>query len=168
MFHKLYTMKKDFYIILICLLLFASGCSNQKKVTVVSPDGSISFEIMASGKSQDRSVANFSLTAGSKQVLLPSSLDLKMKNIISGNKFRIVGTSSETINTSWINNFGERKVVPDNYNQTMIFLESEDLKINLICRAYNEGVAFAYEFPKQEGIDSVVITDEKITFRFPG
>jgi len=160
-------MKKGIYIISVSLLFSAYSCSDQEKVTLVSPDGEISFEIMAPKKNADRSVAHFLLTSGKKSVLLPSSLDLKMKNIVSGDNFRITGTSTETISTNWINNFGERKYVPDNYNQTTIFLKRENIKINLICRAYNEGVAFAYQFPQQEGLDSVVITDEKITFRFP-
>jgi alpha-glucosidase len=48
---------------------------------------------------------------------------------------------NETISRQWINNFGERKEVPDIYNQVKIYFENNGLKINLICRAYNEGIA---------------------------
>ena len=46
-------------------------------------------------------------------------------------------------------------------------MEIKSLNINLICRVYNEGIAFAYEFPQQKGLDSVTINEEKITYRFP-
>jgi len=45
-------------------------------------------------------------------------------------------------------------------------MENNGIRFNLICRAYNEGVAFSYEFPEQKGLDSLIITDEKIVFRF--
>jgi alpha-glucosidase len=57
--------------------------------------------------------------------------------------------------------------VPDNYNELKLYLESPDSKINLICRAYDEGAAFAWELPEQSGLDSAVITSENILFRFP-
>ncbi|OFY73880.1 MAG: alpha-glucosidase, partial [Bacteroidetes bacterium RBG_19FT_COMBO_42_7] len=82
--------------------------------------------------------------------------DLKVKNVVR-----------ESVENQWTNNFGERKEVPDNYNQAKIFLENNDLKINLICRTYDEGVAFSYEFPVQNERDSVTITNETITFSFP-
>jgi alpha-glucosidase len=161
-------MKREIITItFISALLSVSGCMSQNKVSVVSPDGTNRLEILSSVNSSDNSVVHFSVKAGSKTVLLQSSLDLKMIPVGANRKFKITGSLNETINTSWVNHFGERKDVPDNYNQTRIFLESENLKINIICRAYNEGVAFAYELPEQEGMDSVVITDEKITYRFP-
>ncbi|MBW6501017.1 MAG: glycoside hydrolase family 97 N-terminal domain-containing protein, partial [Bacteroidales bacterium] len=46
-------------------------------------------------------------------------------------------------------------------------LESGENRLNLICRVYNEGAAFAWEIPGQQGLESVVIADENISFRFP-
>jgi alpha-glucosidase len=59
-----------------------------------------------------------------------------------------------------------RKAKPDNYNQLKIFMENNDLMLNLICRAYNEGIALCYEFPEQNGMDSLTIKDENISFNF--
>ena len=148
-------------------VMMITACSFQKKVAINSPDGMISFEIVPASNGSEYSIAQFSLTSGSKKVLLPSSLYLNMKAINVKNKFKIISTENETITKKWINTFGEKKDVPDNYNQVKIFLESADLNINLVCRVYNEGVAFAYEFPEQGRRDSVTIKDEKILFRFP-
>lgn len=40
--------------------------------------------------------------------------------------------------------------------------------INLVVRAFNDGVAFRYEFPEQEGWNSYVMYDEKTQFRLNG
>ena len=41
-------------------------------------------------------------------------------------------------------------------------------KINLIVRAYNDGLAFRYEFPEQLGWKTFTLTDEQTTFRLTG
>ena len=49
-----------------------------------------------------------------------------MKEIEIKHNFKITGTEPKGLIISWINNFGERKVVPDSYNQTTIFLERKN------------------------------------------
>jgi len=161
-------MRREIFITMLTVAVIASGCSLKKKTEVVSPDGSIKLEIFQSDKDSTISIAGFSLSSGGRQILLPSDLDLAIKNPGGFAKLKIAGTSALTADTTWINPFGERREVPDKYNQTTIYLESSTLKVNLICRAYNEGVAIAYEFPEQPGIDSIIISDERFTFRFPG
>jgi alpha-glucosidase len=38
--------------------------------------------------------------------------------------------------------------------------------LNLICRAYDEGIALCYELPEQNRMDSLTIKDENISFNF--
>jgi len=151
---------------LLTVVLLTLSCSNQKKIRIYSPDGKIKFTLFPVTDGSDQGIAGFSLSSGNKRVLLPSTLIISSKKIGLNNKFSFLKVERQSVTNQWINDFGERKEVPDNYNQVTIFLESTDLKINIICRAYNEGVAFAYEFPEQQGTDSITITDEKILFRF--
>lgn len=159
-------MKKEVLITIFTTVLIIVGCSLQKKVEVISPDGIIRLEIKQSDKKSGNSLVGFSLSTGGRTVLLPSNLDLIIKKYDGIARFKISGTTAITEDTVWINPFGERKEIPDKYNQTTISLESTTLKINLICRVYNEGIAIAYEFPEQTGIDSIEITDERFAFRF--
>ncbi|MBK7626972.1 MAG: glycoside hydrolase family 97 N-terminal domain-containing protein [Bacteroidales bacterium] len=159
-------MKKEILTIFIAVII-ASGCSFQKKVDVYSPDGTIKIQIKQSDNNTVNSLVGFSVSSGGRTILLPSNLDIVLKNHDDISGFRITGTSTMKSDTIWINPFGERREVPDSYNQTTIYLESSSLKLNLICRAYNEGVAIAYVFPEQPGIDSIEIADERFTFRFP-
>jgi alpha-glucosidase len=153
--------------LLLAFVIMATGCSSRKKIDIFSPDGNIRLIIISASNSPDHEIAGFSVYSGVKKVLLPSSLMIGSKTIDLNNKFKITGIERQSINNRWTNNFGERKEIPDNYNFGKIFLEYSDTKINLILRVYNEGVAFAYEFPKQQGKDSIIITDEKIIYRFP-
>jgi alpha-glucosidase len=153
--------------LLLAFVIMATGCSSRKKIDIFSPDGNIRLIIISASNSPDHEIAGFSVYSGIKKVLLPSSLMIGSKTIDLNNKFKITGIERQSINNRWTNNFGERKEIPDNYNFGKIFLEYSDTKINLILRVYNEGVAFAYEFPKQQGKDSIIITDEKIIYRFP-
>jgi alpha-glucosidase len=159
-------MKRKIFLSLLLVIAGLSGCSTTDKVIITSPDGTLKLEIASPSNDSDNSVALFSLTSGGREVLLPSSIGLTTDKIKSNYSFKITGTSSETTNTSWINPLGEKREIPEIYNQTTIFLEGPGLKMTLICRAYNEGVAIAYEFPEQAGLDSLVITDESIILRF--
>lgn len=154
-------------IILWPILLFASlSCSDQKKIIVTSPDGNLKFTLISEFDKGNDGWPAFTLEAGNKKILLPSFIQLNTEINFKENDFDVLKIENESVNNKWLNNFGERKEVPDNYNQVKIFMANNDLKFNMICRAYNEGVAFAWEFPEQNGMDSLTIKDEKITFSF--
>ncbi|HLP01998.1 MAG TPA: glycoside hydrolase family 97 catalytic domain-containing protein, partial [Opitutaceae bacterium] len=72
--------------------------------------------------------------------------------------------------SSWENAFGARRVVPDHYRELKLELaESADAshRLNLIVRAYDNGVALRYEIPAQPGLETYVVTDELTEFVFP-
>jgi alpha-glucosidase len=60
--------------------------------------------------------------------------------------------------------------VHDTYKQVTIPLEqtSTKRKVDIVVRAFNEGVAFRYEFPPQDGWRSFDLTDENTTFNLNG
>lgn len=155
--------------ILLCLasLIYISGCSLRHDVKTSSPDGKINLVIHSSSDFPGNTIAGFSVNAWNKKIILNSAIKLNLESINLKKEFKIVRTEEEVVTNTWINNFGERKEIPNNYRSKKIFLESSELKINIICRVYNEGVAIAYEFPEQVGINSVTITDEEFLFRFP-
>ena len=157
---------KTRFILLFLLLLSALSCSDQKKIIVTSPDGNLKFTLISEFDKGNDGWPAFTLEAGNKKILLPSFIQLNTEINFKENDFDVLKIENESVNNKWLNNFGERKEVPDNYNQVKIFMANNDLKFNMICRAYNEGVAFAWEFPEQNGMDSLTIKDEKITFSF--
>ena len=148
----------------VLLVPIAVCCSEIKPVTVESPDGNLRFTVYSETENRN---TGFILERGETKIFLPSSLYLTTSPALNREKITIVKIEEKSFKGSWINNFGERKEVPDNYNQVTVRMRNNDFRFNLICRAYNEGVAFAYEFPEQDGLDSLIIKDERAVFRFP-
>ena len=66
---------------------------------------------------------------------------------------------------------GKNKKVRDQFREAIIKLKentSPFRKINLVVRVFNDGLAFRYEFPKQESWSSYSLTDENTSFGFVG
>ena len=148
----------------ILVLLLTVTCSQQREIIILSPDGKNKLTIIPGYEQDGRKCPAFTLETGNRKVLLPSRILLTTTGNLFESDFKVNNVVRESVENQWTNNFGERKEVPDNYNQAKIFLENNDLKINLICRSCDEGVAFSWEFPEQDGLDSITIKDEKITF----
>lgn len=143
------------------------SCSFNKIADVISPDGRNKFVFSIEPGLTPQHIASFYLEVGGKKILLPSSLEIDLKENPLKKNLKITGTETISNDKTWLNSFGERREITDKYNEIKILLENDEILINLICRAYNEGIAFAYEIPEQPGMDSVTITGEKITFNFP-
>lgn len=160
--------KKLFAGLALFLVLSAAGCNENKKVILISPDGNNRLTIYASLKEGDRALPAIALENGNKQVLLPSLISISAGGASDINYLKIISVKRESFSNTWINEFGERREIPDNYNQVSIDLENKKIRIKLICRAYDEGIAFSFEFPRQEGFDSLKISDESVLYRFTG
>ncbi len=144
-------------------LALISGCNKANNISVISPDKELKLILIPA---REDGLPGIILETGRKNEILRAEIELDCLPKKDISECRVVRSEKKTISNTWINNFGERREVPENYNQVKLFLESNAIKVNLIIRAYNEGVAFAYEFPVQEGLDSLTIKDEKILYRF--
>jgi alpha-glucosidase len=160
-------MKKSAILFVLISVLLISGCTSVNRTEILSPDGNIRLSVIFEPSKDNPAELSFSVFSGGRTVLLPSSVKIISPGLNFDN-LKVTGIKKETFSGSWTDNFGARKIVPENYNEVIVFLDGGNFKTRLICRVYNEGVAFAYEFPEQKGRDSVIITDEKFLFRFPG
>lgn len=109
---------------------------------------------------------HYEITFQGRKVILPSSFQVTMNKEQQSLSYKILKTERTKVNNSWTNNMGERRQIPDNYNQLSFSLKRGEENLNLICRVYNEGVAFAYEIPQNGKRDSVEIVSEDFSFRF--
>ncbi len=154
--------------VLLILLLASVSCSGEKKLVITSPDGKVKLTLIPEYECGNVILPAITVDVLDRQIISPSLINISAdENVFEGNELKVMDIERESVTNNWINNFGERKEIPDNYNQLKVYMENNDLKINLICRAYNEGVAFSYEFPGQNERDSVTITNETIAFSFP-
>ena len=78
-------------------------------------------------------------------------------------------TKHKTQNGSWEPVVGSKSSYPDSYNEFEVQLrETSDAgrRLNFTFRAYDEGVAFRYTIPQQQGIDEIEIRSEDTKFQF--
>lgn len=88
-----------------------------------------------------------------------------------GRNVRLLSVRASQTDTTWKPLYGERDEIPDQYRQLKLELQESDaphLKFNLILRAYDEGIAFRYEIPRQDSLDTIRIDRELTAFNFPG
>lgn len=148
--------------ILFLTILFL-GCQNPAHdIEVTSPNGKNTFTLVQ--QSNNDAIA-FSIKYGERQVLSPSSLELTSNDIDFTGKVTVLGTEDALVRNEWHSNFSELSQIPDNYNQLKVFLKVGDSKLNLVCRAYDEGIALAYEIPEQNNLSQIGL-DEKIHYNF--
>ena len=156
-------MKK--HLILATLLLSISiGYSQKNKnaYEVKSPDGQnkINFEIV-------NSAPKYAVFHGKIEVITPSDMGFLLKNSDLSKNFEITKVENTTFDETWTQVWGEKKIIRNHCNQLVVKLQQknkEKTKLEIQFRAYDDGVAFRYVYPKQATKDSIFIMDEKTTF----
>ncbi len=136
-----------------------SGIQKPDSIQVSSPDGTKIFKLI------DSNTIRFSISNNDQEIVLPSDLTLISKELDFEGKLSVLKTEKTSIRQEWNADFAELRTIPDNYNQLKIYLKKGKVHVNLICRAYNEGVAFSYEIPKQKGISEIGL-EENISYNF--
>jgi len=134
-----------------------------KTVTVSSPDNKITISV------NDDNQPSYQVNFNDETIITPSKLGMLFKNShgFSGG-FKITSVSNNQVDSSWQLPWGERKNVADKHNELLLtFTTSRDSanEYKVRFRAFNDGIGFRYEVPKQKGLnDTVEITDELTEF----
>ena len=144
------------------LLLFAfSGSCFAQTATLQSPNGNIKITI-----SDELTTPSYSIDFKNKPVINHSALGFKFKQqapFSEGSK--ITHTQKNTQNTQWQQPWGERQIVTDNHNEVAVtFKKPQGGVFTVKFRAFNNGVGFRYEVPKQPGFENIEITKELTEF----
>ncbi|MDF9797479.1 hypothetical protein OKW21_002742 [Catalinimonas alkaloidigena] len=84
------------------------------------------------------------------------------------NGFEIIGTYLSSLDETWEMPWGEQRSVRNHYNElkvSLIEVNALQRELHIYFRVYDDGVAFRYYFPKQEGVDDLIIMDEHTEFK---
>ncbi len=141
------------------------------QVEVVSPDGHVSLLLEVKEFEGVAGRPLYGVKYRSKTVIRPSRLGLQLQSGSLAYGFSIVSVERSKVDTSWKPVYGERNTIRDNYQQAVVQLRQQappQLTLQLVLRAYDEGVAFCYVLPKQPGLAEASILNEKTEFRLPG
>lgn len=137
------------------------------EITLKSPNGLLSVSAGTSGP--DQSLA-YTVRYKDQIVLASSPLGLQLQDgTVLGQNMRLVSSREKEIRKTWQPLYGEKNKIPDHYREATILLQQNKapyLRMNLIIRAYDEGIALRYEIPKQDGMDEATIEKELTAFTF--
>ena len=141
--------------------LLVSIVVNSQNVQSVSKDISLDFKLSKTGQ------PTYSVTYKGKKVVLESTLGLKLKDKRNlDSNFEIDSVKNSTFNESWQPVLGEQATIRNQYNELLIALHQQEnnIKLNIIFRVFDHGIAFRYDFPTQKELNYFIIADELSQF----
>ena len=130
---------------------------------VKSPSSIIAVDFKLTASGQPAYAVNYN----NKGVIAESTLGivLKDKKALTTN-FEIANVKNSSFNESWKPVLGEQSIIVNHYNELFIELVQKEtnIKLNLVFRVFDEGLAFRYDFPSQKDLNYFVIADEVSQF----
>jgi len=147
--------------VLLALLIPWSVATTQ--VRVASPNGRNQVEIgTRDGKLYYR------VQRDGRPLLTPSLLGFQFRGQPPlRDSLRIVDSTRSTYDTTWTQPWGEVRRVRDHHNELKVSVEetsAPNRKFTVAVRAFNDGVAFRYEFPAQASLADFQMMDELTEF----
>lgn len=148
-------MKKVLSLLATAALL--SACSDTPSVS--SPDGSIKVDV-----SRDGSSLSYAVTVGGDTLIAPSRLGFDADGLTPAADSKMTVKHS-SFDQTWTQPWGENKEIRNHYNEVAVTLTDAALEYTVRVRAFDDGVAFRYEWNLVSG-DSVIVRDELTEFAF--
>ncbi len=160
------------YLITCLSIAFGFGISTfatAQEVQVQSPNKNISVELLCDGGCETGNWYLSVTKAGAEETVLIPRIDLGLirsdQSFTNNLKFLKAGKQKK-ITDQYTAVHGKSKERNNTANEVVAFFEnSEKAKINLIIRAYNDGLAFQYAFPEKSG--SYKVMDELTAYHIP-
>jgi alpha-glucosidase len=157
-------MKKLPVILLLCF--YCTCLFSQKTVKLLSPDGNLQFVFKLTKTSP-----SYDITYKGKAVLAGAEMGLRFaeegifKNDLKAGE--IITRDGEEKYSLII---GKASNIQEKYRELVIPLEQTKApfrKVNIIVRAFNDGIAFRYEFPQQNNFTAFTLAAENSSFPIP-
>ncbi|RTY73199.1 glycoside hydrolase family 97 protein [Flavobacterium sp. LS1R10] len=148
-----------YFFSLFLLFMFSFGHAQ----TVQSPSGTIALNFKLAGNGQPAYSVNYK----NKAVVLESLLGIKLKEKPDlDTNFEILTSKTSSFSESWKPVLGEQTSIQNQYNELNVSLINKEtkVKINIIFKVFDEGVAFRYDFPRQAELNYFIISDEVTQF----
>ncbi|MCM1348644.1 MAG: glycoside hydrolase family 97 protein [Firmicutes bacterium] len=151
---------KNYLVFLPVALLALGSCSKDTQLTkVTSPDNRISLEL-----TRDGSQLSYSVSIDGEQIINPSALGFTAEGLIPSPTAKME-VSKTSFDETWAQPWGENKEIRNHYNEMALTLTDSALTYTVRVRAFNDGVAFRYEWDAA-GRDSITVMDELTEFAF--
>tara|TARA_B100000809_G_scaffold266423_1_gene329082 strand:- start:6190 stop:8187 length:1998 start_codon:yes stop_codon:yes gene_type:complete len=155
-------------IIFQCFFFLAFICTStteieaQKSVNSPANTNRVSFKLV-------HGMPMYSVAHNKTKIVDWSRLGLEFTHYPSlGSNLVLIDSKNSSFDETWIQPWGEEKLIRNNYNQLEVTLQEQSSKIQfkITFKVFEDGVAFRYTMPKQKGIAEIEITDELSEFNF--
>lgn len=143
------------------LALLGIGCTSQT-TTIKSPDENISVTV-----GQENGVPCYKLILANDTLIQNSNLGLQFTHLDASKNFKLESITTSKTDTLWETVWGEDQFIQEKSNNIKLNFqqtESPNLKLQIEFRIFNDGIGFRYNFPEQQGIDSLLLINEKTQF----
>jgi len=152
------------------LVLIITGITTLTAQTIQSPNGKVRVGLKSRSASNSGSwylTVSYEGDGKVTEVIPEISLGLKRSDQDFSEQLKLLKTGKQRlINEQYIALHGKKSERSNSANETTFSFENASKsKINLVVRAYNDGLAFKYEFPGKGG--SYVIEDELTSYSIP-
>jgi glucan 1,4-alpha-glucosidase len=150
--------------LLILLLFIASGSYADDTLTLLSPNHIIAVKIFHQPDGQ----LKYGVYYKQNFFIKPSGLGMRLsKPELLLNKFDIVQTANKDFDETWKPVWGEVSAIRNHYRELTLQLKDKSgsgVLVNIIFRAFDDGIGFRYEFPQQEKLNHFVVAGEATQF----
>jgi len=147
-------------------LYFTAAPVAQKNISLSSPDGNISYSFGLDTKTPYYSISY------KKNVLVDRSpIGLEFDNGSFQQSLQVLKSLRRDTTEVYELVVGKTSKVTTRYRELLISLqekESQHRQVNLRVRAFNDGIAFRYEFPAQKNRGDITLLEENTGFRMNG
>jgi alpha-glucosidase len=165
--------------VLFALILAAGACGPAKDAAagaplgVSSPDGTLTIALSIASKPQPYLPGErlyYRVAYKGAPVLADSPLGLDLLGAPALDRdLEVLGVEKRSNGSVWENAFGAQRTVPDKYNEIVVSLRERNeprRRLDVVLRAYDEGVAFRYVLPAQDALSEFTLASENTGFCF--
>ena len=143
---------KTFSVYAAALALLCSSCGESgHELSVKSPDGKIEVKLATD------SLLTYSVAVDGLELISPSRLGFDAEGLTPAADAKLSVTHSD-FDETWTQPWGENKEIRNHYKEMAVTLTDSVLAFTVRVRAFDDGVAFRYEW-EASGRDSVTVMD---------
>ena len=159
------TEKKKLLVLCVALFCFIA-VSAQQRMSVSSPDGKLRFSLKVTSES-----VSYDIDYRKQPLITNSLLGFSFDSGEFGRNLKAGKVQRKKIDETYKLIVGKTSSVRSRCNEMTVPMQERSDSgrlINLVVRAFDDGIAFRYEFPEQKAWDSYVMYDERTQFNLQG
>lgn len=146
----------------LALAAFAAFAEPASQASVESPGGILKVTLQVDG-----GTARYRVERLGDTVVEDSKLGFELRDGRLDRDFELVGTTRRSVDETWEQPWGERRLTRNHYNELTVALHQssgERRRLDVVFRVFDDGVGFRYLFPEQPTLREAIIDQELTEF----